>query len=321
MQVARSLERWAAHWARRRQGSDAHAVALQRRRIYLLPTRFGIAFAAMLFAMLLGSLNYGASLGFALAFLLTGLGLVVMHHCHNNLLGATIKFLGAAPVFAGDRAEFKIAVGNDASAPRFEIELKYEDHRAGPVDVASGETQVLRIGMPTQQRGWVALQRFSVETRYPASLCRAWTWIHMEARCLVYPRPADPGRPLPAGAGDGTSSRQRPGDDDFAGLRTAAVGDPPQRIAWKAYARNDVLLLKEFSTGAGEPCLLDWEMLPDLGAEQRLAQLARWCLDADAAGRSIALRLPGCEIPLGVGPKHLGSCLEALALFDAKASR
>ena len=158
--VGRSLERWAAHWARRRQGTDAHAVALQRRRIYVLPTRFGIVFAAMAFAMLLGSLNYGASLGFALTFLLAGLGLVVVQHCHNNLLGATIKFLGAAPVFAGDRAEFKIAVGNTAAAPRFEIELKYNDHTAGPVDIASGGTQVLHIGVPTQRRGWVALDRF-----------------------------------------------------------------------------------------------------------------------------------------------------------------
>jgi uncharacterized protein (DUF58 family) len=77
------------------------------------------------------------------------------------------------------------------------------------------------------------------------------------------------------------------------------------------------LLLKEFSSGSGEPCLLDWNMLPDLDAEQRLSQLARWCLDADAAGRSLGLRLPGCEIPLGLGPKQLAACLEALALFDA----
>ena len=151
----------------------------------------------MMFAMLLGSLNYGASLGFALTFLLTGLGLVVMQHCHNNLLGATIKFLGATPVFAGERAEFKIAVSNDAAAARFEIELKYRDHTAGPVDVAGGGTETLRLGVPTQRRGWVALERFRVETQYPARLCRAWTWIHMDTRCLVYPRPADPGRPLP----------------------------------------------------------------------------------------------------------------------------
>jgi uncharacterized protein (DUF58 family) len=317
--AARSLERWAATWARRRQGADALAIALKRRRIYILPTRFGIVFAAMVFAMLLGSLNYAASLGFALTFLLAGMGLVCMHYCHNNLLGATIKFLGAAPVFAGERAEFRIAVGNAAIAPRYEIELKVSEHTAGPVDVAAGATEVLRIGLSTSRRGWIALDRFRVETRYPARLFRAWTWVHMDTRCLVYQRPADPGRPLPDGRGGGTSGRPQSGDDDFAGLRSAAPGDPLQRIAWKAYARNDLLLLKEFSNGTGEPCSLDWDMLPELAVEQRLAQLTRWCLDADAAGRSLALRLPGVDIPLGQGPKHLSACLEALALFDAGA--
>ena len=321
LSVAHSLERWAASWARHRQGADAHTISLKRRRIYILPTRFGVVFAAMVTAMLLGSLNYGASLGFALTFLLTGLGLVFMHHCHNNLLGTTIKFLGATPVFAGERAEFKIAVGNDAAAARLEIELEYKKHTAGPVDVASGSTQILRLGLPTQRRGWVALERFRVETRYPARLFRAWTWVHMETRCLVYPRPADSTRPLPDGISGGASGRPRDGDDDFSGLRAAAAGDPLQRIAWKAYARTDVLLLKEFSSGAGAPCLLDWDMLPDLDTEPRLEQLARWCLDADAAGRSLALRLPTCEIPLGLGRKHLASCLEALALFDVEQAQ
>jgi uncharacterized protein (DUF58 family) len=314
--VARSLERWAAGWARRRQGADAHSVALRRRRIYILPTRFGVVFAAMVFAMLLGSLNYGASLGFTLTFLLTGLGLVVMHHCHNNLLGAEIKFVGAAPVFAGERAEFKIAIGNDSPAPRLEVELKLREHAAGPVDVAPGGSEVLRLDVPTQRRGSAALERFRVETRYPARLFGAWTWVHMDARCLVYPRPAAPGRPLPGAVGGSAEGRTHAGDDDFAGLRPAAPGDPPQRIAWKAYARSDVLLLKEFSGGTQQPCLLDWDMLPELDTEARLSQLTRWCLDAEAESRSLGLRLPGVTIPFGTGPKHVAACLEALALFD-----
>jgi len=141
--AARSFERWAAGWARRRQGADAHAVELKRRRIYVLPTRFGVVFAAMVFAMLLGSLNYGASLGFTLTFLLASLGVVAMHHCHNNLLGAEIKFLGATPVFAGERAEFKIAVTNASATPRLEIELGFP----APADerqlLVNGERRVL----------------------------------------------------------------------------------------------------------------------------------------------------------------------------------
>jgi uncharacterized protein (DUF58 family) len=311
------MERWAANWARRRQGDDSHNVALARRRIYILPTRFGAVFGVMVFAMLLGSINYGASLGFALTFLLAGLGLVVMHHCHNNLLGAEIKFLGAPAVFAGERAEFRVAVHNAGTTARYEIELAQRGHRAGPVDVAAGGTEVLRLGADTVRRGWTKLERFAVETRHPGRLLRAWTWIHMDARCLVYPQPAAPGRPLPASVGYGTAGRPSAGDEDFAGLRAAAPGDPPQRIAWKAYARNDQLLLKQFAAGDRAPCVLHWDMLAELGVEERIAQLARWCIDADRDGRALGLELPGVRIPLGSGAKHLAACLEALALFNA----
>src|SRR5262252_41336 len=131
--VARRLEGWAASWARRRQGADSHAVVLKRRRIYILPTRFGAVFALMIFAMLLGSLNYGASLGFMLTFLLAGLALVLMHHCHANLLGAELRLIGAHPVFAGQRAEFRIALRNDTATPRYEIELAHNRHPTAPV--------------------------------------------------------------------------------------------------------------------------------------------------------------------------------------------
>ena len=70
--VSQRVGGWAAVWAERRQGRDSTAITLKRRRIYILPTRFGLVFGALVFAMLLGSLNYGASLGFVLTFLLTG---------------------------------------------------------------------------------------------------------------------------------------------------------------------------------------------------------------------------------------------------------
>lgn len=314
--AARSLERWAAAWVRKRQGDDTANVALVRRRIYILPTRFGLVFGLMAFAMLLGSLNYAASLGFTLTFLLAGLGLVVMHHCHNNLLGMRVRFLGAAPVFAGERAEFRIALGNDSSAPRYDVELAHRKHIAGPVDVPAGESATLKIGLDTETRGYARLDRFAVATRHPGRLFRAWTWVHMDARCLVYPRLAAPGRPLPIASGEGTGGPQLRGDEDFAGLRNAAPGDPPQRIAWKAYARNDVLLLKQFADGEHAPCWLEWDTLPDLVPEARLSQLARWCVDCDADGRSYGLRLPGVTLPLDSGPQHLQRCLETLALYE-----
>lgn len=314
------VERWAAAWAERRHGRDPASVRLARRRIYILPTRFGALFGCLVFAMLLGSLNYGASLAFALTFLLASLTLVAMHHCHNNLLGIRVALEGTPrAVFVGEPAEFRIALGNEAGTPRYELELVQDGAVAGPIDLAAGTHDALTLVRPTTRRGWVALGRFTVRTYHPARLFRAWSSIHMSAACLVYPLPAPPGRPLlasPAAESLGTGGRL-PGDEDFAGLRAAVAGDPPRRIAWKAYARSDQLLSKQFAAAEQSSHWLTWDALPELGAEQRIAQLARWCLDAEQAGRRYGLEIPGAVVELGTGKAQLERCLRALALVHA----
>jgi uncharacterized protein (DUF58 family) len=292
-------------------------VTLGRRRVYILPSRFGIAFAGLIFAMLLGSLNYAASLGFALTFLLGGLGLVMMHHCHNNLLGTTVRFAGAAPVFVGDQAQFHIALHNDARASRFDIALHRNNDRTDAVDLSPGHSRTLTLNLPALRRGQLALGRFGVTTNYPGNLFHAWSWIHMHADCLVYPRPAPPGRPMPVGGGaHGAHGINTADDADFVGLRSASPSDPPRRLAWKIFARTDQLMAKQFAGTSADPCLFDWDSLPDLDREARLSQLTRWCLDAADEMRSFGIRLPQRTIALGSGDRHLHECLSALALFE-----
>ena len=314
--LTQSISSRAAAWAERRQGRDSRSVMLQRRRLYILPTRFGLAFGFAVFAMLLGSIQYGANLAFGLTFLLASLGLVIMHHCHNNLLGAQVRFAGAIPVFAGQPVKFRIVLDNAATAARYDLEIEHDRHGVGPVDVAAGHSSTLEVPVPTVARGWLRLPRIAIATRYPGSLFRAWTWVNMDGRCLVYPAPAPPGRPIPTSV-DTHGIRGMPAEDDsdFVGLRPATDADPPGRMAWKAYARTGQLMLKQFSGAAEVPSMLDWDSLPDLPVEARLAQLTRWCLDAAADRRSFGLKLPTTTVPVSGGDKHLHECLEALALF------
>ena len=97
---------------RRRQGADRLPVALQRRRLYILPTRAGLAFAALVFVMLLAGLNYANSLALFLTFLLAGFGLVAMQQCHRNLLGAVVIAAEAPAVFAARPATADLTLGN-----------------------------------------------------------------------------------------------------------------------------------------------------------------------------------------------------------------
>src|SRR5215469_908061 len=101
MNPAAFLRARMAVWVRRRQGADQLPATLARRRLYILPTRAGIAFGFLWLLMLLAGLNYGNSLALFLTFLLAGFALVTMHECHRNLLGAALLAARAPPVFAG----------------------------------------------------------------------------------------------------------------------------------------------------------------------------------------------------------------------------
>ena len=116
-------------------------------------------------------------------------------------------------------------------------------------------------------------------------------------------------------AGESGGSRSGLGTEDFAGLRSHQLADSPRHVAWKAVARGQPLLTKQFAGASTTQVWLDWfEMPPELGIEARLSRLTRWLIDAHAQGLAYRVRLPGKEIPLGMGARHYQDCLEALAL-------
>jgi uncharacterized protein (DUF58 family) len=288
-------------------------VTLRRGRIYILPTGLGLAFGVMLFAMLLGSLNYANNLGLGLTFLLAALGLVAMQACHRNLEALIAREAGSEPPFAGQDAVFRLTLVNAGGAARCDLEAG----GAAAVSVAAGDETTVALRVPTERRGRLVLDRIEIATRYPYGLFRAWAVVHPGLQCLVYPRPAPVAPPPPSAPGAAARGAARRGEDDFAGLKDYHPGDPPRHIAWKAYARAGELLVKEFS-GAAEPMpVFDLADAPGGDLEAKLSVLARWIVDAHAQGRTFGLRLPGIDIPPQPGEAQRRRCLAAIAEFHA----
>ena len=170
----------------------------------------------------------------------------------------------------------------------------------------------------TQQRGWLPCGRLTLETRYPLGLLRAWTYLGLEGALLVYPAP-ETDAPLPEAMAyqDSNGLADRPGEEEFSGLRDWQAGDPPRRIAWRQSARHDHLLTRLHTDPIGEQLWLDWQALPpNLGVEQKLSRLTRWLLNAENAGLHYGLRLPQRAIPPDCGQQHLHRCLRLLAEYE-----
>jgi uncharacterized protein (DUF58 family) len=305
-------------WARKRQGKDKAVTRLKSRRIYILPTGVGLVFGLMTFTMLLGSMNYNNNLSFLLTFLLVGVGFVSMHQCQRNLVGLEIAFAGVDPVFAGQAAEFKIAITNHSKNRRPHLRIYVGNISTQIDDLEPGESRIFHLELPTTERGRIHLERFGVRTLFPFELFRSWAWLHMDLSGLVYPKPARHApEPPPTQSAHGHRQHDARGEEDFAGLRRFNVGDSPRHVAWKAYARSGDLLSKQFSGADTSSQWFDFDHVSAQEIEERLSILTRWIVDADRTQRDYGLRIPGQEFKPAHGESHRHQCLEALAFFDA----
>ncbi|MCU0972074.1 MAG: DUF58 domain-containing protein, partial [Gammaproteobacteria bacterium] len=289
--------------------------AILPRQIYILPTRYGLVYAALVAAVFLGAVNYGNNLAFLLAFQLGGLGLVAMLLTWRNLRGLRVDVGSGSPVFAGERARFMVSLLPTDGVARPAVQV--DGGIGSPVgDVPATDALRLPLDAATQRRGRVALGRFRVSTRHPLGLLRAWCYVDTEATAVVYPRPAArydaPPSPVYGGSEMGSLGV---GADDFVGLRPYRIGDSPARMDWKTLARERGLHTRQFGGDRADRLWLSFEALAPLDTESRLSLLCRGVLDAERAGRHYGLQLPGGDIPPGNGAQHAERCLSALALL------
>lgn len=292
-------------------------IFLAQKRVYILPTRAGLAFAMALAVMLIGSINYNLSLGYILTFLLASMALVAILHTFRNLVHLHFTPGRAEAVFAGESAWFELFVENRSGYERPSIALWHQG-QATRCDVPAWRGITASVPVAARERGWLAPGRITVDTRFPLGLLRAWSYIQPDMRCLVYPRPDDGLLPLPApSAGSGEKRVAGGGSDDFAGLRPYQVSDSPRHIHWKAAARGRGLQTKVFSGRTTAELWLDWDQLPaNMDLEAKLSRLTRWVLAADHDGLRYGLRLPGVERSADTGEAHRLACLRELALYE-----
>ncbi|MCL1859998.1 MAG: DUF58 domain-containing protein [Proteobacteria bacterium] len=296
---------------------EAAPISLRQGRIYLLPTLPGLAFAGVLAIMLVASINYGISLGYAFAFLLGGIGIASVLCAFRNLLRITIRYGKAESAFPGGNVVFHLLIENPDPRRRPALRL-FDTGKRGETsfDLPPNTCVETLLALPAQRRGVLPIGRTVIETRWPLGLVRAWSVLVPDMEALVFPKPevGSPPPVRPPGDRPADLGSLCPGNEDFAGLRAYRDTDSPRRVAWKVYARDGVMMTKEFSASASGELLFNWDDLPTgLPEEARLSRLATWLLRAGQAEERYALRLPACEFPSARGEAHLRRCLGALA--------
>ena len=304
-------------WTARRHGPDSLPIRIHRRRVYILPTRFGMMLALMLAAMLFAGLNYNSNLGLAFAFLMASVALVTMNHCNRNLVGLQVDATAEVDAFAGGEANFDFVLRNDSRVERRDVEILCMG-ALGIRSVGAGSSESVPVAVPMARRGVTRIAQFELRTRYPFGWFHAWTYVQGSLTAYVAPAPRG-SRTLPAVGGSGYASRSEArGDEDFAGLRAYEPGVPLKHMAWKVLARGAEAAVRSYTGLAAQPEWLEWSSLEGQDIETRLSQLCLWVLESDAAQRVFGLRVPGKEIAPAAGAAHRFACLRALALFGSE---
>jgi uncharacterized protein (DUF58 family) len=288
-------------------------IRLDRRRIYVLPTGFGLLFALLMFVMLVGALNYANNPALLLTCILAaacGSSLFVGFRAMNGL---ALMRIDAGECHAGESLPLRLRFAVSPRA-RAGLRVRIGDAETAFALPAGGEASI-EVSLTAPRRGWLEAGRFRLSTEFPLGLFRIWSWLHPDASFIVYPEIETPAPPLPDASLSDEALAHSGAVEEPGGLRDYRVTDPPRQIAWKPSARHDKLLVRDAERAGSDALVFDYYAFAGLDREMRIRRLTAWVLAADAAQREYTLRLPDETIGPGAGSTQRRASLRALALM------
>ena len=288
------------------------------RPIVVVPNRNTIGLVAVLAGMWYAGVTQSNGAAYLLCFVLASVAAVSTVHAWANLKGITIEADAIKTVFAGEEIIVPLRAASARRREHFGVRVVPIDGGKPAVFPALTRegTVASSLHVRAARRGVFAELSVRIESRYPLGFFTARRKVQLAAPHCVYPAPAG-NRALPVSLAPAQMGREgtRAEGDDFGGVRAWRAGESQRHIDWKAAARGQPLLIKQWFGDTDTTVVLDWDLLGDLSPELRLSQLARWIVQAERGGAQYALRLPGVSLAPGRGEAHYHACLRRLAEF------
>jgi uncharacterized protein (DUF58 family) len=293
----------------------------QRKFPSLYPTA---SFGGLLFvlaAMWYAASSQNSAAAYLLLFALTAVSLVSIPHTLINLAGVTMALEAVKPAFAGQEVSLPVEIMNGSRTTRHGISVASSgssQERKRVDRIPAGKAARVTLRFPARRRGEHETGTLYLTSVYPLGFVRVVKRFATSQTYVVYPKPAgDPQLPLSHARPPHSRPQADFGEgDDFAGVRAYVPGESQRHIDWKAVARGQALMTKQFAVEVEGSVHLDFSAIRSTDVEARLSQLALWVIEAERARRPYGLRLPGTEILPGVGESHFHQCMRALSRFQ-----
>lgn len=296
---------------------DQLPITLRHERIYILPTKRGLAFLGVVMVMLLASMNYGLNLGYALSFIMLGLFGSCLLSTYLNLTQLKIQTAVATDTYADTPLTFDISLTEDRRRRRHSINIAVAGTN-DTIDIGANTTATARLRIQDRQRGLIKLGRITISSDFPLGLWRGWGYIHAPITAYVYPAPETSAPPLPRSAEISNDARTKiRGEREYKQLKRYQETDSLSSVAWKQVARGAGWYSKEFEPEYTSAITsIRWQDTHgQLNIEQRLSRLCAWVQTAEQNAIPYSFELPGVSFSRGQGPNHKKDCLRQLASF------
>ena len=292
-------------------------IKLNHRRIFILPSKGGLAIALVILLMLVASINYNNSMGFAFTFLLAATAQASTFYSYKNLSGLRISIAKSPPCYAGSSGTMNLLIKEPDERERWAINASLDKNNT--FNLRRGESLQISLTIQPTKHGWYYPKTITLASQFPFGFFRAWSPLRFKQALLVYPKASDTGLTLPVNLNNennGIISSPQSGTDDFAGLIPYQTGHSYRHINWKALAAEKGFYTNQFNADQSATIMLDWKTCEHLPVESRLSQLCYWVNHCEDNGYIYGLQIPTADISPSHGQRHQHACLKALALYE-----
>lgn len=298
---------------------------LNRRVIFIVPSRFGVYFLLSALILFLLGTNYQNNLILMFSFLMIAIMFVTMFHTFYALFNLKLEMLSAPTMERANVSEVSLALHSDR--PRHLLTLYFDTFLPIRIAISEGKNKI-KVPHHPKLRGKHRLPRLTIETNYPLGLFRCWSKVSFKQEIFVYPKP----KPIKRkelnsildscllGAKneqnfDVNDTRRGKQAEDIEQLEHYQKGQPLTRVSWKHVASGQGWYTKSFGNEETLTLSIDEKAFPYTNVEEKLSVITYvvgYCVDREIV---FDFKLGGDKVERVDSFKQAELCFQSLAQY------
>ena len=290
--------------------------SINRKNIYIFPTKDGFQLGLFLITALIASTIYQINLGLIILVTLSVLFFLSILITYENLNHIQIKDYENI-IDSNGKEPLKLIINN--SSKQKKINLNIIDNK----DVLKSETfnlntgsNVITFNNPFLKRGCYDYPLLKIQTIFPFGITKAWNWFQLKERFYVYPSPIMYFKDLNHFLVE-TLKYKSDFSEDFDGIDQFQEGMSESKIAWKISNSKDQLYIKKFESKLeSKKILIDYNQIPIQDHEKKLGIIVFLLKECLQQNKVFAIKIKDQSSDFGDNKKHFENCLKLIAEAD-----